>query len=656
MGSAQGITLRAQWGSLATLVDQLVENHKDDTADLGSSDSASALRNSTDAAERRGKALEEKIKILEKLFNEKCKKCDHDHVHPDPSPTPPPELTWPAPTLPPLSPNARHLEATSSSSSSNIERELSSSDQRTGCCKANTAECLACRMGLTVDEFCQVYPLTLGCESGKPDPLPDHCFAHESGRTDLSKDYGPCLLPGPPELCIPGEHDAWGPFPGSPPNYPYFLSNKQPEVCDGHKDCGAYPVDESGGNACGYRGDNEKPLYCPGDKPYCVSHHWSGCIGPYCSGHCAAAHPTPGPWLNEFDYYRIPDECIGSVDCDDYAVDTNADGSSPICGVFGDSTYYCGPDVTGAPRVCVAFPDAMQASLCGGLDPCTPGHCERPDSLGADETIIPFVVPPQCYQDICTSNSGTIDDERNCMSTPIDQCNSSSTPNSRALQTGGCTRKKIKVTITILWVIKITIEVEWRKRQLHVTGAQCGTCADLRKTIDDLHRASRRNATLINGWQKRLLDEQDADTKDLREADGILLNAVAESLRARVKDALTEVKEACPVEEDRPEDIPVCRARDNSLCNNWYDGCASCQCAWGADGNPIAINCHQNFPCDVPGGHPSGHPYCTDDCPNTGDAQSHACKSNMTVEDWCRTIGTALNINGCPPPSGVPSP
>ena len=32
------------------------------------------------------------------------------------------------------------------------------------CCYANTAECLSCGSGVSVDEYCRRYPSTIGCE------------------------------------------------------------------------------------------------------------------------------------------------------------------------------------------------------------------------------------------------------------------------------------------------------------------------------------------------------------------------------------------------------------------------------------------------------------------------------------------------------------
>ena len=41
--------------------------------------------------------------------------------------------------------------------------EISPSTSR-ACCYANTAECLSCGAGMSIDEYCRIYPSTIGCE------------------------------------------------------------------------------------------------------------------------------------------------------------------------------------------------------------------------------------------------------------------------------------------------------------------------------------------------------------------------------------------------------------------------------------------------------------------------------------------------------------
>ena len=41
--------------------------------------------------------------------------------------------------------------------------EISTSTSR-ACCYANTAECLSCGAGMSIDEYCRIYPSTIGCE------------------------------------------------------------------------------------------------------------------------------------------------------------------------------------------------------------------------------------------------------------------------------------------------------------------------------------------------------------------------------------------------------------------------------------------------------------------------------------------------------------
>ena len=48
----------------------------------------------------------------------------------------------------------------------NLYTESSDNSPNTprACCYANTAECLSCGAGISVDEYCRRYPRTIGCE------------------------------------------------------------------------------------------------------------------------------------------------------------------------------------------------------------------------------------------------------------------------------------------------------------------------------------------------------------------------------------------------------------------------------------------------------------------------------------------------------------
>ena len=51
------------------------------------------------------------------------------------------------------------------------------------CCQAQTAKCLACNAGQTVDEYCRLNPQTIGCPRACCKALTASCLACQAGQT-----------------------------------------------------------------------------------------------------------------------------------------------------------------------------------------------------------------------------------------------------------------------------------------------------------------------------------------------------------------------------------------------------------------------------------------------------------------------------------------
>eukprot|EP00212_Chloropicon_laureae_P004230 CAMPEP_0197489614 /NCGR_PEP_ID=MMETSP1311-20131121/4353_1 /TAXON_ID=464262 /ORGANISM="Genus nov. species nov., Strain RCC856" /LENGTH=269 /DNA_ID=CAMNT_0043033943 /DNA_START=75 /DNA_END=880 /DNA_ORIENTATION=+ len=87
-------------------------------------------------------------------------------------------------------------------------------EEPVACCMAMTASCLACSARMTVDEYCQRYPTTIGCESEPPvccEALTPYCLGCLDGLTgdewcaadpqgDQQQQY--CPDPDPPVCCL----------------------------------------------------------------------------------------------------------------------------------------------------------------------------------------------------------------------------------------------------------------------------------------------------------------------------------------------------------------------------------------------------------------------------------------------------------------------
>ena len=133
---------------------------------------------------------------------------DHDHAptqerepesEPSPAPTPPPSPTvTPSPAPAPVPQNV--------------------------CCLALTATCLACSTGLSVSEYCQFHPDTMGCASPPvplPSPLPSPPAASPlPPPSPAPPTASPVLLPPPPAPPSPSPTPPPSSMPTPPPPPP----------------------------------------------------------------------------------------------------------------------------------------------------------------------------------------------------------------------------------------------------------------------------------------------------------------------------------------------------------------------------------------------------------------------------------------------------